>query len=189
MAYPGEAGAGWVADQFPRAKGRCAVPGPWLTDLDVEDRLAGVLNLTGGRAALEPFWLGIIPAAHRAGYNEVVGALAARGYSVAQMDSWDRREEFEAHLSLWWALVEGESEREGAETSTRPTMVPRLLFKFDRRLELATVPLTAGGVLMVPPTPASQAKVVMGQMDTSKDIFQLDPDVPNPWEPGYEYRR
>jgi hypothetical protein len=164
------------------------MPGPWWTDAETEAALADVLNLAGGQAELEAFWVTIVPRAHTAAYNEIVGALARRGFTMAQMDTWDRRQEFEHHLSMWWCLVEGEALLEAAQPDRPPRDVPRLLYKFDRRAELLTVPITANGVL-IDPAETGPGRIAVGPMDTSKDMFQLDPAVPNPWEPGYRYRR
>jgi hypothetical protein len=167
------------------------MPGPWLSDAEITDALADVQNLAGGGDALESYWVGIVPQAHRKAYNWIAACLVGKGYTVAQLDTWDARQDYERDLSLWWCLVAGESEREGAEASARPTMVPRLLFKFDCRTELKDPDfvLLAGGVRLIPANPAAVSQVLVGPMDATKDIFQLDPYEPNPWEAGYRYRR
>lgn len=142
----------------------------WTTDDGIALRLAAVLQLNS-RAELSPFWESIFPDAHDAAYNEVVAALVGRGYTISQVNQWDRRTEYEIDLSLWWSLVKGEYDAENN---------PQLLEKLDRRPELLTTVVTIGGVIAVP-----TGEVQAGDLNTANDIFQLEPGIPFRWEQGY----
>jgi hypothetical protein len=43
----------------------------------------------------------------RRGYLDIISRLAARSFTQAQIDAWDRREEFNLDLSLFWAFTTG----------------------------------------------------------------------------------
>lgn len=113
---------------------------PWLTDTDLLDALAQVLQ-RGDRANLASFWAGRVKAANAAAVQEIAGRLTARGYSAAQVQGWDRGAEYQRHIGLYFALLDG-----GVNVSLLPEQV-RL---YDRRKELETVAVLVNGVAVSP---------------------------------------
>ncbi len=88
-----------------------------------------------------PNWSGIIQAAQRSAYQDIVGRLIKRGFILAQIVSWDRGAEFELDLTKYWSLVNG-----GGLSGYDPTFIKML----DRRKELDDVMVSVNGVYIVP---------------------------------------
>lgn len=153
----------------------------FLTDNDILDRIADVLQ-AASRSALPSQWAStIVPDGHRRAYNEIVSALASRGYTLSQITSWDRGTEFEADLGVWASLVKGAS---------LANVTPTLLEMYDRREELRGNPakgvpavvVTISGAFVDPAGTAGQ--VVVGSDDTSGDTFVFPWQSDDPFPPG-----
>jgi len=111
----------------------------FTTDAAVKTAVAALLKIGG--AALPDYWDAIIPSAHTAAYQDVLGRLLIRGFTKAQVDSWDRGAEFELDIACYWALARGGAYSDyGNET----------LRALDRREELDTVLVFAGGIWIKP---------------------------------------
>lgn len=88
----------------------------------------------------------IITQSIQEGYEEIVSALAARGYSISQIESWDRRARFNIDLALFWSLTKGVISQLPFET----------IRQLDRRKELESLTPTVDGVpIPIDPTTAS----------------------------------
>ncbi len=112
----------------------------------------------------------IVPRAHIAGYQEVIGALITRGFTMAQVLAFDRLTELERDLSLYFALMQSGAYKRVDE---------KLLESLDRREELKTIILFIAGVPKAPgDTSEATMKASAGPMNTSTDIFVLDPNAP-----------
>lgn len=135
----------------------------YVTDDDVKETLAAMLK-RAAVASTEDYWLGLVPQCNVAGYNEVRGALLNRGFTLAQIDAWDRREEFNRDLALWWVGVKGEAYFSDAEK--------QMLAKLDRRQELETVAVVADGALQSPDS--TSGGYGYGTLDTTDDTFTRD---------------
>lgn len=121
---------------------------------------------------LPAYWAGtIVPQAVTAGYQDVLGALLARGFSKAQVDAWDRLGEFHLSQALYWALVNGGATLDQAH--------PDALKALDRREDLKSVLVFANGVWVQPPA-GNPGLVVTAGPDASGGVFSWpDPDDSN----------
>lgn len=88
-----------------------------------------------------PYWQDIVPDAQVSAYNEIVSHLVNRGFTIDQINAWDRGAEFELSLMKFWALVNG-----GAAQSYDDKFIKAL----DRRKDLDTVAVFVGGVFVSP---------------------------------------
>lgn len=117
------------------------MPAPWITDAQLLAALAAVYGKADPAAlAVEP---GALADANAFAGNEVVGRLLQRGFTLAQIDAWDRRVEFNTTVALWWLFTFGGVPYVGNDQRVKD---------FDRRKELSD-PLTAlfiGNVLVNP---------------------------------------
>lgn len=114
------------------------MPG-FLKDDAVKEKLRTRLGIAAFQDGTT--WDGIISDANAAAVNSIRGALLGRGYSPAQIEAWDRVQEFQTDLAIFWALVNGGVTKDYDD---------RLIAKLDRRAELATVDLTINGALVQP---------------------------------------
>jgi hypothetical protein len=73
---------------------------PWLTDDQVKQAVTAVMKLATGSTALPTHWTPIMTAANQAAANFIRKRLALRGYTPAQMDSWDERYDYNRRLAL-----------------------------------------------------------------------------------------
>jgi hypothetical protein len=112
----------------------------WLSDADLLQAVADVLQVKDV-AALAEFWDRRVADANRAAVQDIAGRLAARGYSPAQVQGWDRGREYNRHLGLYFALLDG-----GAAYSLLPEQVKL----YDRRKELDAVAVTVAGAVAQP---------------------------------------
>jgi hypothetical protein len=157
------------------------VPGPWLTDLQVKDRLASILEVSGGGTALPAFWDERVLRCHAAAWKAIRSILLGRGYTVAQLDTWDEREEYEGDISAAfclrdgladqldsWPRIEGD-DRDYALPETQP-----ILRHLDRRGELYALTLvdTNGDVIEVAVEDTVEgSRVGHGAMSSTGDCF------------------
>jgi hypothetical protein len=122
---------------------------------DIADALKAV-NV----AALPANWTNVAAEAQIAAYQDIVGRLLARGFTLAQITAWDRGIEFERAISKYYAF----SSPQGAGKFDYETM--RI---WDRRKELDIVQVFTAGVFVSPgSTPGT---VGVGGMNTSGDMF------------------
>lgn len=121
---------------------------------------------------LAEHWQTIVVRAHTSGYWDIVNALLKRGYSKAQIDQWDRGEEFEKDLACFWSLARAAGQNPDAFNGEYLAQGKLL----DRRPELAEVVFTIGGVLVHPD--GTYGQVTTGPFDTGEDSFVPDLDDP-----------
>jgi hypothetical protein len=130
--------------------------------LDATLKAALARTLKRDVAKLKPYWDGVIPVANKSGYDEITGALANRGYALASILSWDRFNEFQESLGLFWCGVYGAAHFMANEGE--------LLAEFDRREELKTVAVTIGGVVV--PVGGGSGPIGHGKMTSGTEVFQ-----------------
>lgn len=143
------------------------LPG-FIQDSDLQVALEDMLKVPRGTFSTgDSAYTGdILHDANVSAYQEIQAKLLRRGLTQAQLDTWDRGGDFQTCIGLFWALVKA------AELSK--DVAPQVLKALDRRAELATVELYAGGVPLVPPTPPSEGLVTTGVLDTRTDNFVMD---------------
>lgn len=96
-------------------------------------------------------------------YHDIRGALFQRGYSAAQIDSWDRGAVFNRDIGIFWLLCRVANVNGWDFDFTK---------EFDRRLELATVAVTSGDLVLIPAGSPSGAS--FSQLNTTNDRWTLD---------------
>ena len=131
----------------------------FTTDTVCLQDLADALQ-KGGTADLTDFQISMSSKSHAWAYGEIVSALTARGFLIAQITQWDRGNEFERDLSLYRSLCHG---------GVGQNIDEKWAKTFDRREDLKTVVLTISGVLVQPTGPTGLPRV--GVEDTGNDIF------------------
>lgn len=131
---------------------------PYNTTDTIKGRLAGILKQAS--AALPTYWDNIVSDSRTRAYNEIVSKLTDRGFTIAQIDTWDRRTEFELDIALFWCLVSG---------AGLAAYDDKFLKLFDRRLELDTVNLTADDV---PISTASVGRIGIGYLNDDRSEFK-----------------
>lgn len=146
----------------------------FLTDIQTLEAISDALSQSGVNNV--PIQMnGINKRAHAWAEQQVVAALAGRGYTTAQIAAFDQGANFVYDLTVWRALAMSRALQSLGTTGTM------LLSQFDRRAELATVVYTAGGVYQDPLGTVGLPSV--GDNDTSNDIFVLPPSGSTDW-PG-----
>lgn len=80
----------------------------FIADTDLLITIAAALKNKDGVQALAdtPYWSQIATEANEQAYNEIATRLSARGFTAAQIAAWDRGEEWERKLGLYFALTE-----------------------------------------------------------------------------------
>lgn len=116
------------------------MPG-FLDDADVKEKLRTRLGIKAFRAGTN--YDLIVADANSATQNEILGALLGRGYTESQIRSWDRVQEFNTDIALFWAITNG-----GAASTASYDF--EAINKLDRRKELATVDVMINGKLVQP---------------------------------------
>lgn len=140
----------------------------YISDATLQTALAGRLASTWADMVRDgPQWEEIVSTANTDAYNEIRSALVNRGFTVAVIDTWDRRAEFNRKLGLCNALVEG-----AIKTPVDMEAIDKVCKCRD---ELQTVPILVGGV-EVNPNAATGAGVSRGDMTgcTADNVFSSD---------------
>ena len=121
--------------------------------------------------SLATHWNSIVTRSRTAAYGFIVNKLLARGFTKAQIDQWDRGEEFETDIGVWWCLERGAAQNPDAQNEAQLAEK-----KLDRRWELDDIVFTIGYAVVEPE--GTYGQVTTGPMDTSGDMFVPDPDDP-----------
>lgn len=134
---------------------------PFITADQLKAKLASLLHvpeakLTGGQ------WDQIIADSAASAKNEILARLYARGYSLAQITAWDRVEEFQTDIGLFWCLTKG---------ANLLANFPTELDKLDRREELSGADIVVAGVIVTPADAVVGGMIGSGQFDTTNDLY------------------
>jgi len=136
----------------------------FLSDADIKTALAGTMHLA--EASLEDWWDAIIAGANVTAQKEIVGEFLSRDLTAAQAEDWDRCEEFQRDMALFWAFtrsgvgaLDGEFNRDNLKA-------------LDRRKDLKAAEILIGGET-VDITEAG-GKLVIGALDTDGDTITPD---------------
>jgi hypothetical protein len=116
---------------------------PWITDDDLKTRVLSLLGKTEFETS--GVYETVITDANRQAYRDILFALTSRGYSVAQVEAWDAKQEFNVSLGLFWALT---------MLGAAKNFDDRFIKALDRREELTdprrVIRITSGGVTVTP---------------------------------------
>ena len=139
----------------------------FLTDDVLKEKLANELKVLG-IALTDADWDNIVKDSNASARNEILTKLLARGYSVAQIrDDWDRLEEFQTDIGLYWCLVKGANLNLGQISL-------EIIKLHDRRAELDSIALLDGDVLIDPDEEDVGGEVSAGNLNTDDDLFTKD---------------
>ena len=129
---------------------------------------------------LDSWWEPIITAANSMAYNTIIDRLVQRGFSLNQINAWDRGAEFQRALGIFYALNHPAALQNTVDYSRKN------LDAFDRREELTgnsnkkipPVMLVIAGVLQEPTTKYGQVTGGLGEFQPLSPKFMLfgDPE-------------
>lgn len=140
----------------------------WLSDNDLGDTVAARLGTTRtSLAADSAYWTTIISEANTEAYNYIRTKLLDRGYSVANIDAWDRRVEFNKKLGVCIAF------ENGAASKNYPLEAVDRICKC--REELETVAIVVDDEVVSPES--GGARVSYGDVDDGSDTFTSDMEI------------
>ena len=139
----------------------------WLTDTEAKAAVAAALHSAGytALAADGAFWAQTIPKALTTAKYDILEILVGRrGYTAAQVDTWDMQADVRRQQIIYWSLVEGQGVQ-----GLDPTLVS-LVDKLDRRLWLETAALlVADGP--IEPESETVSLIGHGPLKTTDDLF------------------
>jgi hypothetical protein len=139
----------------------------FLTDTELKATIANILQQDP--AAMPSFWDDIITNANNAAYQDIYTNLVRRGFTIAQVVSWDRGKEFQKDIGTYWALLRGGALGAFGEGYKG----------LDRRKELEAVELTINGIWQQPGgivggLENTFAQIATGDYNTGTDMFVPD---------------
>ena len=152
----------------------------FVTDTDVLQSLAEALHKDVGD--LQPFWInydssgnivgGVVPQQHAAAYNEIFERLLRRGFTPAQIVTWDRGGEFELAIAVYLCLTHGGA----ADPPQYDKALLDVLGQYRDKLD--TLIVSSAGVWLVPgDTPGN---IQFGPLETMFDLFGQTVDPCDP---------
>jgi hypothetical protein len=135
----------------------------------VQGDLANVMQLAGV-AGLAGQWAGLVPYLHARAYQDILGALCARGFTPAQVNAWGadpsgQGQSLERDLTACYLLsaIHGQDKVD----------LTFFIKIFDRREELRTVQVVTAAGYQDPQGTAGLPNT--GSFDTSLDTFVANP--------------
>lgn len=137
---------------------------PYITNDVLKARLVACLQ-RAGLTDSDSNWDLIVADANEWAYNEIVSALLERGFTISQINEWDRREEFNKSLGLFWCLVLG---------GVTHAYDDKFIRDLDRREELKTVFVSTG---QEPVDPETENRISTGMLENDADVFTMDSEI------------
>jgi hypothetical protein len=111
----------------------------FLTDLQISQSVADLLKVT--LANLPAYAANVVTEAHAAAFAEIQGRLLNRGYTLAQITSWDQGAFYERQISLYFIMVNVAGTGDYSDLWVK---------QYDRRKDLDTVLISIGGIFVQP---------------------------------------
>lgn len=141
----------------------------WVTSDEIKDYVGAALKRAG--LELKPEWDIPVERARKRAYWTIIDSFIKRGYSKAQIDQWDRGEEFQADLATYFSLLwmgvlnpDATSQNILKEVDRRPELV-----QDEDMNDITLAILTIGGELVTGDVDYGQVR--HGALDTSSDYF------------------
>jgi hypothetical protein len=131
----------------------------FLTDAQITQSVSDILKYAsvGG---LPTYAANVVTEAHAAAYNEMLGRLLNRGYTLAQITSWDQGVFYERMLSIYFVMVNVAGTGDYSDLWIK---------QYDRRKDLDTVLISIGGVF-VQPVEGQPGTCSVGTESTAADV-------------------
>jgi len=137
----------------------------FTTDAVVQAALADALKLTTD--PLPSYAVNIAVRSHARAYNAIARVLGSKGFTAAQVASWDEGVSFETDLAVYFACVQ-------LNTLHTVGVDEKFLTVFDRSKELQALrALMVGGV---PQVPGGTYGLPQAGAETTDSIFGTFPD-------------
>lgn len=143
------------------------MPG-FLSDAELTERADAIFRAAGGSVPKE--WrTKAVADANAQAWDAIAGTLGGRGFTVAQILTWQAGKGFQADVALFLVATRARLDLDNEDLQA---MVP-----MDRRKELETLfPTTADGSLIQPPTNKPLASVSYGRMKPGTTETFRNPD-------------
>ena len=139
----------------------------FITDAQLKTSLAAQLKVASESDVPAFFTNDILTRSNLAAYQDILGRLLARGFTKAQVDSWDRGAEFQTAIALYWCFVNA-GMYGGYDVET--------LRALDRRKDLDKELVFASGV-WIQPTDRSQPGLIVSAGPAADSMYSWpDPD-------------
>ena len=137
----------------------------WIADTEVENEISRLCTAYNQEWSVTD--IAIIDRCTQAAYNEIVSVLVGRGYSIAQINTWNQREDYQRDIALCWGL-----KKIGFQRGDEQDFVD----DFCRADELADVNLVDddGGEI----EPGTEPEEAFSLFDVEKINEDLDIDLP-----------
>lgn len=137
----------------------------WITDATLKSAIAGRLGLASS-SSLPSHWDNLVPYANSFAYKKIRGVLFRRGFTAAQADAWDAREDWNTRFGVLYAMLEGAKRGEQYATDY-------LSRDYEQALkELETESIVINGAIVY--ASGANARVTWGDSETTSDRFLLD---------------
>lgn len=107
----------------------------------------------------------MITEAHDAAYNEILGKLLARGFTLAQIAAWDQGPFYERKISLFFVAT---------DNAALFNYDDKFIKLMDLRADLKSVLVSSGGGANWSTPKDSPGTVGSGPENTSSDLFVAD---------------
>jgi hypothetical protein len=117
------------------------MPYPYVTNDAVKAQVARMLQTTPDNLPAQ--WDGLVDQGVKSGASDVRQRLIGKGFTLAQIESWDQLPQYVLDQAVFWALTRGAVSSEQVSEAKLKTL--------DRRDELtATGFLTSGSTILYP---------------------------------------
>lgn len=130
----------------------------FITTADLKAKVAAFLQQPSP-ASLSPNWDQVIQDAIDAAYRDIQGALAERGYTVSQINTWEDGASVQRTQALYYALIFG---------AGLHNMEPWVIDRLDQRKSLETAPVNSASSDPIGPA-GSPGIIQVGLLDTTND--------------------
>lgn len=137
----------------------------WITDAQLKAAIAMRKHLASA-ASLPKNFVDVAPRANASAYGRIRGVLLGRGFTAAQADAWDDREQWNEDLGVAWA------EWRTADPEDRHQAWLEIK---DLLEQLATEPILIDGEVVTPS--GASSRVGYGSFDTTDDTFSMESEL------------
>lgn len=139
----------------------------YITDSVLRDAVAASQGMTAA-SALPAFWLLAVPSANGRAYRKIRTVMRGRGFTTAQVDAWDDREDWNRVLGVCLACWDVSKASEDRGEAFRR--------EYEALLEeLMAADLTINGIVIDPTSAAT--RIAYGEFTTSTDIHTIDDEL------------
>jgi len=139
----------------------------YITDSVLRDAVAISQGMTAA-SALPAYWLGAVPSANGRAYRKIRTVMRGRGFTTAQVDAWDDREDWNRVLGVCLACWDVSKASEDRGEAFRR--------EYEALLEeLMAADLTINGIVIDPTSAAT--RIAYGEFTTSTDIHTIDDEL------------